>query len=422
MKHILERLESNVRSYSRSFPSVFSKAKGSYLYDSNGTAYLDFFAGAGALNYGHNNELLKTALIDLILQDHVTHSLDMATDAKIRFVEALEEKLLAPRKLDHKIQFCGPTGTNAVEAALKLARKATQRSTIAYFTNSFHGVTMGSLSIGGNPALRNSAQIPFRYTEAFPFDGCTSEGVDSIAYIRSRINSMEQEGNLPAAFILEGVQAEGGVNVASGSWLKSLAQLAQEKGILLIMDEIQVGCGRTGTFFSFEPYGVIPDLITVSKSLSGYGIPLAALFIRPDLDIWSPGEHNGTFRGYNPGFATATKALEFWEDDSLTQSTLAKEERIREYFNSPSLEGIIQEVRGRGMMIGLTFNEGISSQAIAKDCYENGLIIETCGRGSSVLKLLPPLTLSPNELEKGLSIIGTACLKQARTIKKGALK
>lgn len=299
--------ESEVRSYCRSWPTVFGQARGSWLTDTNGDRYLDFFAGAGALNYGHNNPVLKSALLEYIESDGITHGLDMATVAKGRLIEEFTSKILAPRDLDYKIQFPGPTGTNAVESALKLARKVTGRESIVSFTNAFHGMTLGSLSVTGNSMKRAGAGIPLVHATPMPFDNYLGGAVEDFSWFERVLDDSGSGLNLPAAVIVETVQGEGGVNVARAEWLRALSELCRRRDILLIVDDVQMGCGRTGEFFSFEEAGIKPDIVTLSKSISGYGLPLALVLIRRDLDVWSPGEHNGTFRGNNPAFVTAPR-------------------------------------------------------------------------------------------------------------------
>lgn len=303
--HIFETLESEVRGYIRRFPTVFATASNGWLTDEEGKVYLDFFAGAGTLNYGHNPAPLKAALISYLQDDGIVHSLDMGTVAKRCFLETFDELILKPRRLTYKLQFTGPTGANAVEAAMKLARQCAGRSSIVAFTNAFHGVSLGALAATGNKKFRRAAGQPLANTTFLPFEGYLP-GVDSIAYLRKLLEDPSSGLELPAAVIVETVQGEGGVNVASDDWLRALAALCKSFGILLIVDDIQVGCGRTGTFFSFETAGIEPDIVILSKSLSGYGLPMSLVLLKPAIDIWKPFAHNSTFRGNNPAFITAT--------------------------------------------------------------------------------------------------------------------
>jgi diaminobutyrate-2-oxoglutarate transaminase len=412
-QEIFERRESVVRSYCRSFPTVFTKAVGSVMHTENGDQYIDFFAGAGALNYGHNPEALKKALVDYISSDGITHSLDMYSAAKRTFLETFEELILKPRDMDHRVQFPGPTGTNAVEAALKIARKAKGRDLVISFTNGFHGMTLGSLSVTGNRAKREGAGVSLAHTHSMPFDGYVDD-VDSLSLLEHSLEDRSSGLELPAAFIVETVQAEGGVNVASVSWLRGLERLARRFDIALIVDDIQVGCGRTGSFFSFEQAGIEPDIICLSKSLSGYGLPFAITLIRPELDVWDPGEHNGTFRGHNPAFVTATEALRnYWADDALTKTVEKKAEsvtaRLRQI--AGAYPGRITEVRGRGLIQGLVFEDPKAAARVSAAAFALGLIIETAGPEGEVVKLLPALTIPEAELNKGLELLEQAVRK-----------
>ncbi|KFU81470.1 diaminobutyrate--2-oxoglutarate transaminase [Amycolatopsis lurida] len=408
---IFEELESEVRSYSRGWPVVFDRAQGSYLYDEDGKAYLDFFAGAGALNYGHNNPALKRALIDYIARDGVTHALDMFTVAKRDFLQTFQEKILKPRDLDYKVVFPGPGGANAVEAALKLARKVTGKESVINFTNAFHGMTLGALSVTGNSMKRGGAGVPLVHATPMPYDNYFDGSIPDFLYFEKLLEDSGSGLNEPAAVIVEGVQGEGGINAARVEWLKALDDLCKKHGILLILDDVQMGCGRTGPFFSFEDAGIKPDIVCLSKSIGGYGIPMALTLIRPDLDVWEPGEHNGTFRGISPAFVTATEALRvYWSDDELEKSTKAKGERIAAAF-----QGIVEAypdanlfAKGRGLARGIEFANGDLAGKVCAAAFERGLLMETSGPDGEVMKVLPPLTLTDDELTKGLSIIDEA--------------
>lgn len=421
--NVIERYESEVRGYCRGFPCEFTTAKGAWLTDSKGKKYLDFFAGAGALNYGHNNDDMKQALLDYIASDGVTHSLDMFSTAKREFLERFFEVILEPRGMgDYKAQFPGPTGTNAVEAALKLARKVTGREQVLSFTNGFHGMTLGALAVTGNAFKRHGAGVPLNNATPMPFDGYMGKDVDTIAYIDAMLQDSGSGIDKPAAAIIETVQGEGGVNVADMEWLKRLAEVLKKHEVLLIVDDIQIGCGRSGRFFSFEEAGIKPDIVTLSKSLSGYGMPFAMVVFKPELDVWEPGEHNGTFRGFNPAFVTANKALDFWTNDDFAASVRKKSEMTIKALEdiAKSAKGLGGTVRGRGLMLGIHFEaEGVANE-MAAECFANGLIIETAGVNDDVLKLLPSLTISEEDLRKGLDIIATVVGKVAEKHGKAA--
>ncbi|MEZ6120699.1 MAG: diaminobutyrate--2-oxoglutarate transaminase [Pirellulaceae bacterium] len=410
--HTFERLESNVRSYCRSFPTVFTEAEGSLLRDEAGKEYIDFFAGAGALNYGHNPPALKDRLIEYISSGGITHSLDMATAAKRTFLETFERSILEPRNLNYKVMFPGPTGTNSVESALKLARLVTGRSNVIAFTNAFHGMTLGALAVTGNSGKREGAGVPLSNVSRIPFHGYMGGDLDTIDLLEQHLSNTSSGVDHPAALILETVQAEGGVNVASNPWMRRLQRVLKKHDILLIVDDIQVGCGRTGTFFSFEKADLQPDIICLSKSLSGYGIPFSVTLMRPELDIWEPGKHNGTFRGHNLAFVTATAAIdEFWQDAELTRTVDRKARLIRNTLDQLG-EAYQAKVRGRGMIQGIEFQDKDLASAISQDVFARGIIVETAGPSDEVLKILPALTIDDSQLQYGLDVISECVADQ----------
>ena len=408
MTDIFKNIESEVQSYARAFPVLFHRAKGSWLYDEEDRGYLDFLAGAGTLNYGHNNEHLKGALLDYIQSDGITHGLDLHTQAKQQFLETLNELILKPRDMSYMVQFTGPTGTNAVEAALKIARKVTGRSNIIAFTNGFHGVSLGSMAATGNSHHSDAAGIGLSGVTHLPFDGYKDQNIDSVALLDAMVSDASSGMDKPAGVIVETIQGEGGLNVASAEWLQALEKVCRKHDMLLIVDDIQAGCGRSGHFFSFEEAGIKPDLITLSKSLSGYGLPFAITLIKPEFDTWKPGEHNGTFRGNNHAFITAAEALRhYWSDD-----TFQTEVQARVYQLSARLQRIAKAydtslltAKGRGFMQGLEFDNGEIAGAICQEAFKRGLIIETSGADGQVVKCLCPLTITPEELDQGIDIL-----------------
>jgi len=328
----------------------------------------------------------------------------------------MHDVILAPRGLgDYVMQFVGPTGANAVEAALKIARKATGRQNVIYFTNGFHGVSMGALAVTGNSYLRAAAGVPLANTTAMPFDGYFGEGVDTIAHLDKVLCDPSSGMETPAAVILETVQGEGGLNVARIDWLKRLQALCNKRGIVLIVDDIQAGCGRTGTFFSFEPAGLKPDVITLSKSLSGYGLPMALVVLKRSLDKWRPGEHNGTFRGNNHAFVTATVVIEtYWSTQAFAKEIQAKGEYLRTRLQAmvDSFSADLLDVRGRGMMIGVRCADAKRAAAVSAKCYQYGLIIERAGPDDEVIKCMMPLTTTFEELEEGMDILERAIAEE----------
>ncbi|SAI72140.1 diaminobutyrate--pyruvate aminotransferase [Bordetella ansorpii] len=406
---IFERMESEVRGYIRSFPVVFSQARGSLLIDEEGTEYIDFFSGAGTLNYGHNNPVFKEKLVEYLQSDGVVHGLDMATSAKKRFLETVDRVLLKPRNWQYTLQFTGPTGTNAVEAALKIARQVKGRSNIISFTHGFHGVSGGSLAATANMKFRDAAGYALGNTTFMPYDGYFGPDVDTIAYLERMLDDPSSGLDKPAGVIVETVQGEGGVNVATLRWLKELEKLCRRHDMLLIVDDIQVGCGRTGSFFSFESAGIRPDIITLSKSLSGFGLPMSLVLMKPELDVWKPGAHSGTFRGNNLAFVTATQALEtYWASDAFATDVQRKERLVRDWLENlaHSYPNAGLSVRGRGLIQGLvTGNQPDLANRIARKAFERGLVIETAGAHDEVLKVLPALTIEDELLTRGLDII-----------------
>ncbi|MFN6513540.1 MAG: diaminobutyrate--2-oxoglutarate transaminase [Nostoc sp. CreGUA01] len=410
--NIFEKRESNVRTYCHNFPDIFHRAKGSIIYSESGKEYIDFFAGAGALNYGHNHDYIKQRVISYLDADGIAHGLDMYTCAKEKFLAKFDEAVLSSKKLDYRIQFCGPTGTNAVEAALKLARKVKQRSGIFSFMGAYHGMTLGSLSISGNIGIRAGAIGTSSNVTFMPYPYGFMESFDTIEYIESVLNDVNSGIEKPAAIIFETVQAEGGVIVAPIDWMQRLRKLCDENDILLICDDIQVGCGRTGSFFSFERADIVPDMVILSKSISGYGFPMSLLLIKPELDIWEPGEHNGTFRGNQLAFIGATAALEYRESYDFEQDVKSKELFLKNFLTQ-EIASISEKIaiRGIGMIWGIdvkNFGDRTLSQRITSRCFELGLIIEKAGRNDSVIKILPPLIIDMSSLQKGCSIIKSA--------------
>lgn len=410
---IFEILESNVRSYCRDFSDVFDEARGAVMISRSGKRYLDCLAGAGTLNYGHNNPVLIDPVVSYLKSGRVVHSLDLHTVAKENFLETFNDVILKPRGLNYKMQFPGPTGTNAVETALKLARKVTGRSNVVAFSNGFHGMTQGSLAATANQSKREGAGMDLPGVTHLPFDGFLGAEISSIDVIKGMLDNPSSGVKPPAAFIVETVQGEGGLNVASDQWLQDLAALARKISALLIVDDIQAGIGRTGTFFSFEQSGITPDVVLLSKSLSGIGTPFSLVLLAPELDVWAPGEHNGTFRGNNLAFVAAEAAIRaFWQDDQFQRHI----SRLSEIF-AAELQQQINKLpdgsaclKGRGMFIGIEFSDESVAGKLSRSMYQNGVIVETCGHKGQVLKLLPPLTMTEAEAREVLAALSEAIM------------
>ena len=403
---IFERRESEARSYCRGMPATFTTASGSEITDDTGKSYIDFLAGCSSLNYGHNDPDMKAALIEHISNDGIAHGLDLHTNTKAAFLEAFEEHILEPREMDHRVMFTGPTGANAVEAAMKIARKVTGRTNIIAFTNGFHGVTTGALSATGNGYHRGGAGTSLNGVTRMPFDGFFPGETDTAEFLDAMLKDKSGGVDAPAAILLETVQGEGGLNAASPEWVRKIAKLAKDHGALLIIDDIQAGCGRCGTFFSFEKMGVMPDIVTMAKSVSGFGLPMAMLLVRPEYDIFGPAEHNGTFRGNTHAFITAKVAVEkFWSDDSFQQELTEKSQLIHDAL--ADLAAMVPDayLKGRGLMQGVDVGSGDLAGEICARAYDKGLIIETSGSEDQVIKVLAPLTTSKDTLRKGFNIL-----------------
>ncbi len=401
-----ETRESAVRSYCRAFPDLLTSARGSTLVAEDGTTYIDFFSGAGALNYGHNHDHIKRQVIGHLESDGLVHALDFHTDAKRTFLERFGQEILEPRGLRHRVQFCGSTGTDAVEAALKLARKHTGRTQAVAFSGAYHGVSRGSLAATADLSLRKVAGTPLGEVTHLPFPTGPRGPFPTMELLEQYLADDLSGFELPAAVILEVVQMEGGVYRIPDADLRHLRDICDRYGIVLIADEIQAGCGRTGGFFSFEQAGVVPDLITVSKSISGLGLPMSLLLIREGLDSWQPGDHPGTFRGNQLAFVAACAALDLWQSPTFLDRARSGAELLRTFWEDHPLPGV--EVRCEGHAIGIDLSHVGGRQAandVVAFCFERGLIVESTGRDKAVLKLLPPLTMDPDVMRHGCELI-----------------
>ncbi|MET3135070.1 diaminobutyrate-2-oxoglutarate transaminase [Oxalobacteraceae bacterium GrIS 1.11] len=405
---IFENMESNARSYSRAFSAVFSHAKGEWLYASDGTCYLDFFAGAGALNYGHNPEVIKRRLIAYLEEDGLIHGLDFATVPKAEFLNLFQNHILVPRGLEYRVQFCSPSGTNAVEAAMKLARLVTGRGNIIAFGGGFHGVSSGSLAATSANYYKRGLFGSLAGVTHVPFPDSPFGSFDSMAFIERMVEDSSSGSEMPAAILLETVQAEGGIYIAPVKFLRELRAFCDRHAILLIVDDIQAGCGRTGSFFSFERANIRPDMVTLSKSIGAYGLPMSLLLIKPECDIWEPGQHNGTFRGNQMAFLAGAEAIrQFWSDDGFELEIARKSAMVGDFLRAEIGRNFDIQVRGLGLIWGIDMSKlgHIKARAVSKMCFERGLVVETCGRDDEVLKILPPLSISEANLTYGLELI-----------------
>ena len=398
-----DELESNVRYYCRRWPAVFTSASGARLVSETGRSYLDFFSGAGALSYGHNNPLLVEAAVDHLRSGRLVHSLDTYTPEKAALLRALDEHVLGPRDLDMVVQFVGPTGATAVEAALRLAERITGRNRVIAFEGGFHGMTAGAASVSASLTERDHRGNVF-----LPYRPRSERG--DLEALEAALGAAV-DGARPGALIVEAVQGEGGARPFDPAYLAEVRSRCRAHGVVVIADEIQAGLGRTGPFFSFEGSGLDPDIICLSKSLSGLGLPMAVNLVRRDLDRWSPGEFTGTFRGSNLAFVTATALLSrYWGDDELEQETRQRGASIGAGLLALAAErGVTPfSVTGSGFLWGLTFEDGRAAGAVVAAAFRSGLIVEACGAGDRTVKLLPPLVIDNPELEDGLDLLGQA--------------
>lgn len=412
MFKIFEESESNVRSYCRKFPTEFSHAQNAILTDTKGIKYIDFFAGAGAINYGHNNPAIKSAILDYLKEDRIIHALDMYTAAKEQFISFFKENILAPRQLNYKMMFCGSTGTNAVEAALKLCRKVKGRSNIFAFSGAFHGMSLGSLAMTSDVFSRTGAGIPLTNVTFMPYYNAFPDSMTSLDYLESVLADDHSGIDKPSAIVLETVQAEGGINPAPIEWLQRLRTICNQHDIMMVVDDIQVGVGRCGSFFSFERAGIVPDIVILSKSISGFGLPMSMLLFKPEYDVFNPAEHNGTFRGNQLAFVGAKAGIDYYTQNDLDSIVQEKEQIICEFLQNEILPLDSRlTIRGIGMIWGIDFSEIDSSLAatISHLCFDKNLVIELAGRKDCVLKILPPLTIGKEELYKGLRIVKECC-------------
>lgn len=408
---VFEDLESDVRIYCRKFPVVFHRAKDAELYAEDGRPFIDFFCGAGTMNYGHNNEYIKSRVTEYLAGDGLMHGLDLHTVAKREFLSAFAEIVLRPRDLDYKVQFCGPTGTDAVEAALKVARKATGRTGFFAFTGAYHGMSRGSLGVTGGLRARRAGGITGQDVTFIPYEDGPRGPFDSISLIERLLDDPSSGVARPAAVIVEPMQMEGGMYPASPGWLRRLRTVTERYGVLLILDEIQAGCGRTGTFFCFEQAGITPDIVTVSKSIGGYGLPLSLTLFRRDLDVWEPGEHTGTFRGNQLAFIAATAACELWQQTQFRTDMAVAARRLQRFGEEVTQAHPSVAVRGLGMAMGVDLGRDDGperAERVQRYAFDHGVVVELCGRRDEVLKILPPLNIDIPRLDRGLGVLRDA--------------
>ena len=415
------RLESNARSYPRRIPLSIARAKGIYIEDTKGNIFIDCLAGAGSLALGHNHPAIHQALKKHLSQDAPLLTLDLSTPTKDEFVSHLFDILPDRFSQQARVQFCSPSGADAVEAAIKLAKTATGRRSILAFSGAYHGMTQGTLSLMGNLSAKSPISnlmaevqfLPFPYLYRCPFGLSGEASIDAnLHYIDNLLSDPESGITAPAAVIVEAIQGEGGVIPAPNRWLQGLRTLTQAHDIPLIMDEVQSGIGRTGKMFAFEHAGITPDIIVISKAIGG-GLPLSVLVYKESLDTWQPGAHAGTFRGNQLAMAAGSATLECIQGQRLDLYAQSMGQRLANH-----LRGIqknhahLGNVRGRGLMLGVEIINPRIRQAkqapptfpelaakIQQQCLYKGLILEVGGRHGSTLRFLPPLIASETEID-----------------------
>lgn len=407
-----EHRESNARVYPRHFPFAIAEAAGSFVRDLDGNVFIDFLAGAGVLSLGHNHpELVGVATEQMGV---LTHGLDMPTPVKDAFTEAQLSMLPEGMRDRMKIQFCGPTGANAVDAALKLCKTATGRADVVSFQGGFHGSTHAAMALTGNVRQKRPVPGGMPGVHFFPFSSCSrcplaldpaSCQTNCVAFLERALADPNGGIPLPAAVIMELVQGEGGVIPARVEFAQRVRQLTRELGIPLIVDEVQTGCGRTGTWFAFEQYGIEPDVIVASKALSGMGLPVAIVLYDRALDVWAPGAHTGTFRGNQLAFAAGVKTIEILRRDDVLGNVRARGEQVAARLAPLVEHPEVVEVRGRGLMWGIELTEPELAERVQARALRHGLIVELGGRDDRVVRMLPPLNVTEQVLDVALDIL-----------------
>ncbi len=423
--------ESSARSYPRKFPLAVAKAKGAVVEDVEGKRYIDFLNGAGTHALGHNDDEVNKAMIDLINSGASMHMLDIPTPVRDRFVEDL--LTIIPKELAEraKIQFCSPSGTDAVEAAIKLCKTATGRGNIIAFSGGYHGMGHGSMALTGNCHAKEKVAnimpgvqfMPYPYSYRCPMGLGGEAGTKAcIAYLERFLKDPESGMVKPAAVILEAIQGEGGVIPAPVEFLQAVRRITKELGIPMICDEIQCGLGRSGKIFAFEHAGIVPDVILISKAIGG-GQPLALVVYDKDLDVWGPGAHAGTFRGNQLAFAAGDVVINRLKEPGFLDEVTRKGEIIRSRLLKLKDEvSIIGDVRGKGLMLGIEFinpdgpkdfmgvpePSGEVAIKVQHTCFDMGLIMEKGGRNGSVMRCLCALTITDDEIDSALTIFENA--------------
>lgn len=429
--NFINERESNARTYARTFNRVMQRGLLAKVWDIEGREYIDCLACAGALPLGHNHPFVVKEIEAFIRSGHIQQGLDIPTVAKHAFMQQLFKVLPSTFAQHARIQFCGPTGSDAVEAAIKLFKTATGRRSVIAFQGAYHGMTLGALSLMGNLGPKSvvtglSSETHFftyPHSTRCPFGIGGTQGEDaSLAHLENSLSDPESGMTKPAMIILEAVQGEGGCIPASPRWLRQLRVIADRHDIPLVIDEVQTGFGRTGTMFAHEIAGIVPDAIILSKALGG-GYPLALVAYHERFDKWLPGAHTGTFRGNQIGLLAGAATMSYLLENNLLESVNIKGARLQAGLQKlAERHSCIGEIRGRGLMIGVEIinpeqpNEqqlprqlnGTLAREIKRECFARGLILETGGRHGGVLRFLPPLVISEEEIDAALEILDEA--------------
>ncbi|MFF3763614.1 diaminobutyrate--2-oxoglutarate transaminase family protein [Streptomyces sp. NPDC001922] len=414
-----ERRESNARVYPRHLPIAIEEGFGSFVRDLDGNVFIDFLGGAGVLSLGHNHPELVRAVADQL--GRFTHGLDFPTPAKDAFTEAQLSMLPSPLRSRMKLHFCGPTGANAVEAAVKLCKTATGRGDIVAFQGGFHGGTHAAMALSGTVAQKRPVANGVPGVHFFPYSYCTrcplglspdTCETNCVGYLERSLTDGLSGIPLPAAVVLELVQGEGGVVPAGPDFVRRVRALTRDLGIPLVVDEVQTGGGRTGTWFAFESYGIEPDVVLASKSLSGVGAPVALMLYDRRLDVWAPGAHTGTFRGNQLAFASGTEAIRIFHRDDVLGNVRRRGAQLEDGLAPLRSHPWVHEIRGRGLMWGIELAEprdarpaGDLAARVQEHALRHGLIVELGGRDDCVVRMLPPLNVTPEVIDTACAIL-----------------
>ncbi|MVP01931.1 aspartate aminotransferase family protein [Paenibacillus lutrae] len=435
-----QKRESNARSYPRRLPMALCEAKGMMVKDADGKTYYDCLAGAGTLALGHNHPVLVEAIEQVLASGLPLHTLDLTTPVKEQFVDELFAILPADLSKRAKIQFCGPSGADAVEAAVKLVKTATGRGPILSFHGGYHGMTHGALSLTGSRSPKENVSglmpgvhflpYPYPYRCSFGVGGDEGNRLGS-RYIENMLDDPESGIVSPAGMIMEIVQGEGGVIPAPDEWVREMRRVTRERSVPLLIDEVQTGIGRTGKWFAFEHSGITPDVLILSKAIGG-SLPLAVVVYDESLDIWEPGAHAGTFRGNQLAMAAGTATLKFIREARLTEhAAVAGEQLMNALLQIQRQADCIGEVRGKGLMVGVEIVDSDQAadrigsypahpqlaRCIQQECLSRGLILELGGRHGSVVRFLPPLIITEEQIDDIAWIFGESVMAAQRAVR-----